>query len=182
MKDKMFEALVKSRTIVISEPVSSELVEKTTRLLTFMENESQTKPVTVLVNSPGGEAYSGLGLYDTLRFVRCPITVVVNGLCASAAVLVLLAVPKERRFSLPNSRFMIHQPSGGARGTSSDIQIEATEIKALRSIYFKIIGEACGKDPEEARKDADRDFWINPEDARDYGLISKVITQRGEID
>lgn len=182
MRDKLLQHIVESRTIVLSEAVSSSLVEKTVQLLSFMEAESATKGITVLINSPGGEAYSGLGLYDALRFVKPPVTCIVNGLCASAGILVLLATEKERRFSLPNSRFMIHQPSGGARGTSSDIQIEAAEIKKLREIYFEIIARECDKTPEKVHADADRDFWISADEAAEYGLISKVITQRGEIE
>lgn len=181
MRDKLFERIIKSRTVVISEGVSSSLVEKTTQLLSFMEADDATAPITVLINCPGGEAYSGLGLYDTLRFIKPPVITVVNGLCASAAILILLAAEKERRFSLPHSRFMIHQPRGGARGSSSDIQIEASEIKKLRSVYFDIIGDRCGKTAEQVQKDADRDFWTGAEAAKDYGLISKVVTHRGEI-
>jgi ATP-dependent Clp protease, protease subunit len=182
MRDKQLGAIIKSRTLVLSEPISSELVEKTVQLLTFMEAEDQNKPITVLLNSPGGEAYSGLGLYDTFRYVRPPITVVVNGLCASAAILTVLATDKDHRFTLPNSRFMIHQPRGGARGTSSDIQIEAAEIKKLREMYYEIISEQCGRDIAQVEKDADRDCWLSAEQAVEYGLVSKVISHRGEID
>jgi ATP-dependent Clp protease, protease subunit len=182
MRDKQLEAIVKSRTLVLSEPVSSDMVEKSVQLLTFMEADDDSKPITVLVNSPGGEAYSGLGLYDTLRYVKPPITVVVNGLCASAAILTLLATDKERRFTLPNSRFMIHQPRGGARGTSSDIQIEATEIKALRSMYYEIISKQTGRDLEQVAIDSDRDCWLSAEEAVEYGLCAKVITKRAEIE
>ena len=134
------------------------------------------------MNSPGGEAYSGLGLYDTLRFTKSPIRIVVNGLCASAGILLLLSGDKGQRFTLPHSRFMIHQPRGGARGTSSDIQIEATEIKKLREIYFEIIAGECGKTEEEVRKDADRDLWLSAQEAVDYGIVDKIVTHRGEID
>lgn len=182
MRDKLLEGILESRTLVISEAVSSSLVEKTMQLLTFMEARDHAAPIQVLINSPGGEAYSGLGLYDMLRYVRAPINCIVNGLCASAGILILLATEKERRFALPNSRFMIHQPSGGARGTSSDIQIEAQEIKKLRAMYFDIIGRECGKKPETVQKDADRDFWFGSEEAVSYGLISKVITRHGEIE
>lgn len=182
MRDKLLDSIVKSRTLVLSEPVSSDMVEKSVQLLTFMEADSHTKPITVLVNSPGGEAYSGLGLYDTLRYCRPPITVVVNGLCASAGILLLLAAEKDRRFSLPHSRFMVHQPRGGARGTSSDIQIEAKEITKLREIYFRIIAGECDKTPEQVQKDADRDLWLSADEAKDYGLITRIITHRGEMD
>lgn len=182
MKDKLLEGIVKSRTLVLSEPVSSEMVEKSVQLLTLMEADDASKPVTVLINSPGGEAYSGLGLYDTLRYIRPTIRVVVNGLCASAGILLLLAGDKGQRFSLPHSRFMIHQPRGGARGTSSDIQIEANEIKKLREIYFKIIARECGKPAETIQKDADRDLWMSAEEALEYGIIDKIITNRGEMD
>ncbi|MDF1664900.1 MAG: ATP-dependent Clp protease proteolytic subunit [Planctomycetota bacterium] len=182
MRDKQLAAIIKSRTLVLSEPVSSEMVEKSVQLLTFMEAEDATKPVTVLLNSPGGEAYSGLGLYDTLRYMRPPIHVVVNGLCASAAILTVLAADKENRYSLPNSRFMIHQPRGGARGTSSDIQIEAIEIKKLRSMYYEIISKQTGRELAQVEKDSDRDCWLSAEEAVEYGLVSKVITHRGEIE
>jgi len=181
-KDKQLEAIVKSRTIVISDAVSQELMAKVLALLTFMEADDTEKPITVIINTPGGEAYSGLGLYDALRFARSPIRAIVNGLCASAGILVLLAAEPENRFSLPNSRFMIHQPSGGARGSSSDIQIEAIEIKKLRSVYFDIIGKSCGKEGVKVQGDADRNLWFGSEEAVEYGLISKVVTFHGDLD
>lgn len=181
MNKEEIKRIIDSRTLIFSRGVSSGMMEEITKLITFMEKESSTDPITAIINSPGGEAYSGLGLYDALTFMEPPLVTIVNGLCASAGILILLAADAEDRYSLPHSRFMIHQPSGGARGTSSDIQIEANEIKTLRTLYFQIIADKCGKELEEVLKDADRDFWLSAGEALEYKLVSKVISKRSEI-
>lgn len=180
-KKEKLTRIIESRTLVLSDAVSKNMMREVLELLTFMESDSQEEPITVIINSPGGEAYSGLGLYDALKSIASPLVVIVNGICASAGILILLAADSENRFTLPNSRFMIHQPSGGARGTSSDIQIEAAEIKKLRAMYFEIIAEECGKNVEEVHEAADRDFWLDAKAAVEYGLVSKVIQKKSDI-
>jgi ATP-dependent Clp protease, protease subunit len=182
-KKGKLERILKSRTIVLSDAVSSSMMADLLELLEFMEDESTEEPITVVINSPGGEAYSGLGIYDALRFIKSPLKVRVNGLCASAGILILLAADAENRVTLPHSRFMIHQPSGGVRGQASDIQIEAKEMKDLRSAYFKLIGARCGgKTEEEVTTGADRDQWLNATQALEYGLVSRVISNKSELE
>ena len=180
MHDREFERAIHSRTIVISEDVNSAMAGEITRLVTYMEGENPDAPILVTINSPGGEAYTGLGIYDTLRFTKCPVYTLVNGLCASAGIVILLSAEKERRFSLPSSRFMIHQPSGGASGTASDIEIKAENMKRLREIYFEIIGERCGRDVDAVTKKARRDFWLGAAEAKEYGMIDEVLLRTKE--
>ena len=181
MNDRELERVIFSRTIVISEDVNSSMAGEITRLVTFMEHENPTAPILVTINSPGGEAYTGLGIYDTLRATSCPVYTLVNGLCASAGIVILLSGEKAARASLASSRFMIHQPSGGAQGTASDIAIKAENMKALRQMYFEIIGDRCGRAAADVAEKAKRDFWLSAEEAREYGLIDKIITKKSEL-
>jgi ATP-dependent Clp protease protease subunit len=181
MNDRELELAIKSRTIVISEDVNSAMAGLITRLVNFMEAENPSEPILVTINSPGGEAYTGLGIHDTLKATSCPVFTVVNGLCASAGIVILLAAEKENRFSLPSSRFMIHQPSGGATGTAADIEIKAENMKALRHMYFEIISKACGRTTEEVTEKAKRDFWLSADEAKGYGLVDRIITKKSEI-
>jgi ATP-dependent Clp protease protease subunit len=135
----------------------------------------------VLINSPGGSADSGFAIYDMLRFVAPPIVTVVNGLCASAGILVHLAGDKGKRFALPESRFMIHQPSTAGQGTASDLDITAQEVIKLRERYIRIIADATGQDRERVLHDARRDFWLNSAQALEYGLVDEVVRERSEL-
>ena len=138
--------------------------------------------ITVIINSPGGEADSGFGIYDMMRFVSCPMRTIVAGLDASAAVLVGLATDKENRYSLPNSRFLLHQPMAVSFGQASDLEIASTEILRLRDRYNQIIADGTGKDLDQVAADSDRDFWMNSSQALEYGLVSKIINSREEMD
>ncbi|HEX7896669.1 MAG TPA: ATP-dependent Clp protease proteolytic subunit [Planctomycetota bacterium] len=177
----MLKQMLKARSILISEPVSDKLARRVQSQLILMQMDDEKSPITVYINSPGGSADSGFAIYDALRFFKPPIRTIVNGLCASAAIIIHLAAPKERRFSLPNGRFLIHQPSTYVQGSASDIEISANEILKLRERYNEIVGEECGKTAEQVTKDADRDFWLSPDEAKKYGLVSKVVKTFGEI-
>ena len=177
----MLKQMLKARSILISEAVSDKLARRVQSQLILMQMDDEKSPITVYINSPGGSADSGFAIYDALRFFKPPIRTIVNGLCASAAIIIHLAAPKERRFSLPNGRFLIHQPSTYVQGSASDIEISANEILKLRERYNEIVGEECGKTAEQVTKDADRDFWLSPEEAKKYGLVSKVVKTYGEI-
>ena len=177
----MLKQMLKARSILISEAVSDKLARRVQSQLILMQMDDEKSPITVYINSPGGSADSGFAIYDALRFFKPPIRTIVNGLCASAAIIIHLAAPKERRFSLPNGRFLIHQPSTYVQGSASDIEISANEILKLRERYNEIVGEECGKTAEQVTKDADRDFWLSPEEAKKYGLVSKVVKTFGEI-
>ena len=177
----MLKQMLKARSILISEAVSDKLARRVQSQLILMQMDDEKSPITVYINSPGGSADSGFAIYDALRFFKPPIRTVVNGLCASAAIIIHLAAPKERRFSLPNGRFLIHQPSTYVQGSASDIEISANEILKLRERYNLIVGEECGKTMEQVTKDADRDFWLSPEEAKKYGLVGKVVKNIGEL-
>lgn len=182
MEGAFFEKqLAQARILQVIGPVTDKLAAYCSTRLLVMEQMDPEKPITVLINSPGGSADSGFAIYDMLRFIRPPVITVVNGLCASAAILVLLATDKSRRFSLPESRFLLHQPSTMGRGTASDLDITAREILKLRARYNKIVSETCKRDVESIAEDTRRDFWLSAAEAKDYGLVSKVITRTTEL-
>lgn len=177
----LMKHLLKARAILLSEPVTDRLSRRVTAQLLALQAEDEKAPVTVYINSPGGSVDSGFAIYDMLRFVKPPIRTVVSGLCASAAVLIYLAPPKERRLSLPNGRFLLHQPSTQVMGDASDIAISAKEILALRVRYNEIVGRETGKTVDQVTKDADRDFWLSAEEAQKYGLVGKIVQTYAEI-
>ncbi|MFO1077772.1 MAG: ATP-dependent Clp protease proteolytic subunit [Planctomycetota bacterium] len=174
-------ALLDARTLLISGPVDDKMLRDATVRCLAMEAKDAKKPITVIINSPGGSADAGFAIYDLLRFVKPPITTVVNGLCASAGILIHLAADKKRRYCMPESRFMIHQPSTMGRGQASDLDITAKEILKLRDRYNRIIADACNKKPEDVLESARRDFWLDAGQALEYGLVCKVVSKREEI-
>lgn len=173
--------LLKARTILVSEPVTPKLARNMAAQLIVLQDADPETPITLYVNSPGGSADCGFAIYDMLRFVKPPIRTICNGLCASAAVLIYLAADKKRRFALPNSRFLLHQPSTQMMGSASDIEINANEILKLRQRYNEIVGEETGRKADQITKDADRDFWLSPSEAVEYGLVGKVIKSYGDL-
>jgi ATP-dependent Clp protease protease subunit len=175
------ERLIKSRSILLSKGVDEKMVESVSTQLLLMEADSTTDPITVYVNSPGGSADCGFAIYDLLRFVEAPIVTVCSGICASAAILIYLAGDRGKRFSLPNSRFLLHQPSTRAQGTASDLQITAEEIVKLRERYNLIVSEEVSKPVDQVTADSMRDFWLTAEEAMTYGLVNKVITNKAEL-
>ena len=178
---KLAEKFLKARTILVSEPISSALAKTFYQQLVLLENEDPKKVVTVIINSPGGEADAGFGMYDMLRFVTCPVRTIVAGLCASAAVMVFLGGDRGHRFSLPSSRFLLHQPSSQSFGQASDLEIASREILRLRDQYNRVVAEETGRTLEKVTEDADRDFWMSSGEAAEYGLVTKVVTHRGEM-
>lgn len=175
------KALFEARTLLISGPVDDKMLKEVTVRCLAMEQKDGKKPITVFINSPGGSADAGFAIYDLLRFVKPPVVTVVNGLCASAGILIHLAADKKRRFCLSESRFMIHQPSTMGRGTASDLDITAKEIIKLRDRYNRIIAETCSKTVEQVTEASRRDFWLDAGQALEYGLVSKVVKKRDEL-
>lgn len=174
--------LIDARILLCTGPVTDKMARDVTTRILVMEAQDPDRPVTVFINSPGGSADSGFAIYDILRFAAPPIRTIVNGLCASAGILIQLAGENGQRFSLPESRFMIHQPSTAGQGTASDLDITAREVMKLRVRYNRIIAEATGKQAEQVISDAHRDFWLNADEALKYGLIDRVIHERAELD
>ncbi len=180
--EKLTDKVLKTRTVLVSEAITDDLARKVYQQLLVLESESPEKPITVIINSPGGEADSGFGIYDMLRFVRAPVRTIVAGLCASAAIMVFLAGDKNYRLTLPNSRFLLHQPSSQSFGQASDLKIASEEILKLRSRYNQIVAAVTGKDIDTINADADRDFWMGATEAVDYGLVDRLITNRAEVE
>ena len=179
---KIDKLLLDSRCVVISREVSDRLADRVIKHLLLLEANDAEKPITVYVNSPGGSADSGFAIFDMLRFVKPPVRTICSGLCASAAVIIYLGSPKGSRFSLPNSRFLIHQPSTVAMGSASDIEITANEILAIKRRYNEIVAAETGKTVEQVDSDADRDFWLSAQAATDYGLVDRIVAARGDLD
>ena len=178
------DKLYKNRVILITEEISKDSFSAFLKQLIAMDNEN-SDPITVYVNSPGGDAYSGLAFYDSLRFTRSPITIIGTGLVASAAALLYLAVPKERRLSLPNTRYLIHQPllqsaENSPFMTSIQIDIEAEEMESLRHRLDSIIAETTGNSLEDTIKATERDNWLSAEDAMKMGIVGRIITNISE--
>jgi ATP-dependent Clp protease protease subunit len=180
--EKLQEKVLKTRTVLISETITDEVARKVYQQLIVLEAESAEKPITIIINSPGGEADSGFGIYDMMRFIAPPVRTIVAGLCASAAVVVFLAAEKGQRLSLPNARFMMHQPSSQTFGQATDLAIASSEIVRLRERYNRIVAEAVGKDEASVGRDVDRDFWLTAAEARDYGLVDRIVTSRRDTE
>jgi len=180
-KPAVFERLLKSRTVLLAEPIAKGLAERVTTHLLLMEEDDDEKPINLYINSPGGDVDAGFGIFDMIRFINAPVRCISAGLTASAAVIILLAAPRERRFSLPNSRFLMHQPSTGVRGSTADIQIEANEILKIREKINRLIAAETGQDVERVERDTRRNYWINAEQAKEYGLVSKIVQKKADL-
>jgi ATP-dependent Clp protease protease subunit len=179
-EDALAERFLKTRTVLLTGEVNKELGERVIRQLLLLESLSD-EPITLLIDSPGGDVDAGYAIFDMIRFVRPELRIVGMGLVASAAALILLAVPKERRLGLPNSHYLIHQPLSGLRGVATDIEIHARELEKTRERINKIIAWETGQTLERVQKDTDRDYWMGAEEALAYGLISKVGGTRAEL-
>jgi len=172
--------MLKTRTILLSGQINKNLAEKTIRQLLLLEAMGD-EPIRIFIDSPGGDADAGFAIFDMIRFVKPEVWTVGMGLVASAAAIIQLASPKERRVGLPNSHYLIHQPLSGIRGVATDIEIHAKELEKLREKINLLISEETGISCEQVEKDTDRDYWMTAEEAEKYGLISRIITNRAEL-
>ena len=176
----IYSRLLKERVIFLVGPVNDQSANLVVAQLLFLESENPDKDISLYINSPGGSVYAGLAIYDTMRFIKPDVSTLCTGLAASMGAFLLAAGARGKRFSLPNSRIMIHQPSGGAQGQASDIQIQAREILDLRERLNAILAESTGQSIERIAIDTERDNFMSAADAVSYGLIDKVLVSRAD--
>jgi len=172
--------LFKSRSIFIYGGINQELAQKVCSQLVALAAASD-EDIRIYVNSPGGHVESGDSVHDMIKFIKPKVWMIGTGWVASAGALIYVAVPKERRICLPNTRFLLHQPSGGTRGMASDIEIQAREIIKMNERLNRIFAEATGQPVDKIAKDTDRDYWLSAEEAKAYGLVSRIVTAQTEI-
>ncbi len=177
----IYSRLLKDRIVFIGTEINDQVANTVIAQLLFLRAEDPKKDVNIYINSPGGLITSGLAIYDTMRFMGYDINTYCIGIAASMAALLLAAGTKGKRYALPNSRAMVHQPSGGIGGTSADIALQAKEILTLKRMCAQIMADATGKSIEKILEDSERDFYMNPEEALAYGLIDKIALQPQKI-
>ncbi len=176
----IFSRLLKERIVIIGTPINDTIANLTVAQLLYLTSEDPERDINLYINSPGGVVYSGLGVYDTMQYVACPVATICVGLAASMGSVLLTAGATGRRAALPNSRIMLHQPLGGAQGQASDIEIQAREILWLKRRLYEILAHHTSKSIEQIENDADRDYWLGAQEAKEYGLIDNVLeTQSG---
>jgi len=175
----IYSRLLKERVIFLVGPVNDQMANLIVAQMLFLESENPDKDISLYINSPGGSVSAGLAIFDTMNFIKPDVSTLCTGLAASMGAFLLAAGAKGKRFSLPNSRVMIHQPSGGSQGMASDIEIQAKEILYLRERLARIMADNTGQSIEQIHKDTDRDRFMSAEESVEYGMIDKVLTTRG---
>jgi ATP-dependent Clp protease, protease subunit len=175
------QKMLQTRTILLTGEINKELAEKVIKQLLLLEADS-SEPIKIFIDSPGGDADAGFAIYDMIRFINAPVYCIGMGLVASAASIILIAAPVERRIALPNSHYLIHQPLSGIKGVATDIEIHANELEKLRIKINKLIASETGKSEKQVSDDTDRDCWMTAEEGLEYNLVSKVITLRSELE
>lgn len=178
----IYSRLLRERVIFLVGPVNDHSANLIVAQLLFLESENPDKDISLYINSPGGSVYSGMAIYDTMQFVQPHVSTLCTGMAASMGAFLLAAGEKSKRYALPNSRIMIHQPSGGAQGQASDIEIHAQEILDLRRRLNEILAANTGQTVEQIAIDTERDRFMSAEQAVDYGLIDKVLTHRADTE
>ncbi len=175
--DKLY---FRSRTVIVAGTINDKLAQRTVSHLLALA-EDNDKPINVLISSPGGHVESGDMIHDVIRFIRPTVRTIGSGWVASAGALIFVGAKKENRFCLPNTRFLIHQPSGGIGGTTSDMMIQAEQLRLMRDRLNQIMADATGQPIERIAKDTERDFWLNTQEAIDYGLLSRVVRTMDDL-
>lgn len=173
--------LLETRTVLVCGPVSDDMARDVMAQLLVLDGQSQVKPIRVFINSPGGAVDAGFAIYDTMRFVKAPVHTVCAGLAASAATVILLGARKEHRYSLPNTRYLIHQPSTGIQGQASDVAIGAQEILKLRQKVNELLSRETGQSIDTIAHDTRRDHWMSATEAKTYGLITTIVGQASDL-
>ena len=175
----IYSRLLRERIVFLVGPVNDQTANVVVAQLLFLESENPDKDISLYINSPGGSVSAGMSIFDTMQFIKPDVSTMCLGMAASMGSFLLMAGAKGKRFALPNSRVMIHQPSGGAQGQATDIEIHAREILKTREQLNRIYAERTGQPLAKIQADMERDFFLDPEEARDYGLIDTVIAKRG---
>lgn len=177
----IYSRLLKDRIIFIGTPVNDLVANLIIAQLLFLESEDPDKDINLYINTPGGEVYSGMAIYDTIQYIKPDVSTICVGLAASLGAVLLAAGTKGKRFALPNSRIMVHQPLGGAKGQAVDIEIHAREILRIRETLNQILSVHTGQPVERISRDTDRDFFMSAEEAVEYGLVDAVLEKRGLV-
>ncbi len=172
----IYSRLLKDRVLFLGTPVDDNVANLIVAQLLFLQMEDPEKDIHLYVNSPGGSVTAGLAIYDTMQFLKCDVATYCIGQAASMGAVILAAGTKGKRYSLPNSRVMIHQPWGGAQGVASDIQIQAREIQGMKEKLNKILAKHSGQDISRIEKDTDRDYFMSAEESKNYGIVDDVVT------
>lgn len=175
----IYSRLLRERIVFLVGPVNDQVANLVCAQLLFLESENPDKDIFLYINSPGGSVSAGLSIYDTMNFIKPEVSTLCMGMAASMGSFLLMAGAKGKRAALPNSRVMIHQPSGGAQGQASDIEIQAREILKTREQLNRIYAERTGQPIEKIAADMERDTWLSPQEAKDYGLVDQVLDKRG---
>jgi ATP-dependent Clp protease protease subunit len=176
--------LLERRTVFISEPITAKTAKRYISDFLALEADKPGEPITLYLNSPGGEVNSGFAIFDTIRFISSPVTIINTGLCASIATVINVAAKKERRFTMPNAKFLIHQPliPGQVYGQASDLEITAREILKTRAKINKLLSAETGTALDKVEKDTVRDYWMNAQEALEYGLVSRIVETYKDLD
>lgn len=173
----VFSRLMMDRIIFLGTPVNDQVANIIQAQLLFLESTDAAKDIQIYINSPGGNVYAGLGIYDTMQFIKPDIATICTGMAASMAAVLLCAGDKGKRSALPHARVMIHQPMGGAQGQASDIEITAREILSLKKELYDIIAKHSGQTYEKVNEDSDRDYWMKAGQAKEYGMVDEVLVR-----
>ena len=173
----IYSRLLKDRIVFLGGEIDDDAGNIIVAQLLFLQAEEPDKDISLYINSPGGSVTATMAIYDTIQFLKCDVATYCIGQASSGGAVILTAGAKGKRFALPNSRIMIHQPLGGAEGQATDISIQAKEIDRMKMMLVEILGKHTGKNHAQIEKDIDRDFFMSPQDAKEYGLIDKIVTQ-----
>ena len=180
LTDAVRERLFKSRTLVISGEITQQVASHVVGQLLALAAENDS-PITIFINSQGGHVESGDTIHDVVRFIKAPVRMIGTGWVASAAAIIYVSVPRERRYCLPNTRFLLHQPAGGIRGHAADMEIEAREILAMRERLNRVFARETGQPLEKIEDDTRRNFWLSAQAAKDYGLVGKIVESVDDV-
>ncbi len=177
----IYSRLLKERIIFLGSPIDAEVANVIVAQLLLLDSQSQEQDIRIYINSPGGEVYAGLAIYDTMQYISAPVSTTCVGIAMSMASVILMAGEKGKRFALPHSRIMIHQGSAGFRGNTPDVEIQAKEVLYLRDAMIELYERHTGHDRKKVLKDMERDYFMSPEQALEYGLIDQVVSPRNIV-